>query len=55
MLHDLAYEQCIDLHEHVQGGMREIFVDACGLATFADSMAAIKNWFMKRRNLPWVN
>ncbi len=42
MIHVLSYEQCIDLHEHVQGGMREIFVDACGLATFADSMAAIK-------------
>ncbi len=41
MLHDLAYEQCEDLHGNVTGGMREAFVDICGLGTFADSMAAI--------------
>lgn len=42
MLHDLAYEQCEDLQKNVKHGMKEVFVDPIGLATFADSMAAVK-------------
>mgnify|MGYP005754694523 CR=1 FL=1 len=49
MLHDLAYEQCEDLHGNVTGGMREAFVDICGLGTFADSMAAIDTLVYKEK------
>ncbi len=42
MLHDLAMAQCEDLNGHVTGGMRELFADACGVGTVADSLAAIK-------------
>lgn len=51
MLHDLAYEQCEDLHRDVKNGMKEAFVDPLGLATIADSMAAIQKLVFEEKKI----
>lgn len=42
MLHDLCYEQCKDINDYVEGGLREKFCDMTGFGTCVDSLAAIK-------------
>ena len=42
MLHDLCYDQCKDINDYIEGGLREKFCDMTGYGTAADSLAAVK-------------
>lgn len=52
MLHDKAFEQCIDLHSNnVKGGVSIGFFDLIGLGTVLDSFAAIKKLVFDEKKL----
>lgn len=52
MLHDKAFDQCIDLHSNnVKGGCSIGFFDMIGLGTVLDSFAAIKKLVFEEKKL----
>ncbi|MFO1398689.1 MAG: pyruvate formate lyase family protein [Burkholderiales bacterium] len=57
MLHDLAYEQCIDLHRHgergIAGGIDLSCIESVGKGTAIDSLAAIKHLIYDTRQMSW--
>jgi formate C-acetyltransferase len=56
MLHDLAMEQCRDLHTHGEwfpGGLDHSCMDSLGKGTAIDSLAAIKHLIFDTQKLSW--
>ncbi|WP_019849261.1 pyruvate formate lyase family protein [Desulfitobacterium sp. PCE1] len=51
MVHDICMEECQDLHHRLKRGLREIYCDAIGYATAADSLAAIKKLVFDNKKL----
>ncbi|MBL9172189.1 MAG: hypothetical protein JNL10_01520 [Verrucomicrobiales bacterium] len=56
MLHDLAMEQCRDLHTHgeyFEGSIQHATFEAIGKGTAIDSLAAIKHLIFDTKQLTW--
>lgn len=56
MLHDLAMEQCRDLHTHgeyFEGAIDHSCFEAVGKATAVDSLAAVKHLIFDTRRITW--